>query len=139
MDIIIANSGSDNIGYNNFSFGNTTIYSASPKPVSIAADDFNNDNKLDIVVANYESESVDIFLGCNNDSFTNQMRYSTGTGSYSYSVVVSDFNNDAFSIMILFSMGYGSRPFSAVAGDFNADTKLDLVVANDGTGNVYVF
>ncbi|CAF1211097.1 unnamed protein product [Rotaria magnacalcarata] len=139
MDIIIANSGSDNIGYNNFSFANTTTYSASPKPVCIAADDFNNDNKLDIVVANYESESVDIFLGCNNDSFTNQMRYSTGTGSYSYSVVVSDFNNDAFSIMILFSMGYGSRPFSAVAGDFNADTKLDLVVANDGTGNVYVF
>ncbi|CAF3204207.1 unnamed protein product [Rotaria socialis] len=91
------------------------------------------------------------------------MTYPTGTGSYPYSVVVSDFNNDTaldivvvnedtnnvgvflgygsgtFSIMILFSMGYGSRAFSAVAGDFNADTKLNLVVANDGTDNLYVF
>jgi hypothetical protein len=130
-------------------------------PYSIAAGDFNNDSRLDIVVANYYSNNVGIFLGYGNGSFTNQTTYPTD--SFPSSVAVEDFNNDTildiavsnhgsdnvgvllgygdgtFENMIRFSMEYGSGPFSVVVGDFNNDRKLDFAVANNGTDSLQIF
>ncbi|CAF4756631.1 unnamed protein product [Rotaria sp. Silwood1] len=116
-----------------------------------------------MIVANYGSENVGIFLGYGNGSFTNQTVYSTGSGSYPFSVAVGDFNNDniidivvvnqgtntvglflgygdgTFANLIQFSMSYGSRPFAIVVGDFNNDTKLDYAVAKDETDNLNIF
>ncbi|CAF4932984.1 unnamed protein product, partial [Rotaria sp. Silwood1] len=98
----------------NISFANQVTYSTglSSFPYSIAVHDFNNDSRLDIVVANYGSNNVGIFLGYGNGSFTNQTTYPTGSNSDPYSVAVDDFNND---------------------------TIPDIVVANHGTNNLGVF
>ncbi|CAF3102998.1 unnamed protein product [Rotaria socialis] len=108
--------------------------------------------ELDIVIANYDSESVSIFLGYGNGSFANSENLLTSAGSNSYSCVVTvrDYNNDViqdivvanqgtnnlgiflgygkgtFLSMILYPMGYGSRPFSIVGGDFSKDKKFEF-------------
>ena len=61
----------------------------------VAIGDFNNDSLPDIVVANYDSSSVGIFLGYRNGTFSNQMTYSTGTDSTPVSIAIGDFNNDS--------------------------------------------
>jgi hypothetical protein len=169
MDIGVANSGSHNIGiflgYGNISFANEVTYSTGPSssPYSVAAGDFNNDTQLDVVVANYDSDSVGVFLGYGNGSFANQTTYSMGSGSYPYSVAVGDFDNDfildivvanygtnnlavlrgygngTFGNRVLIQLEYGSHPFSVLVGDFNNDRKLDFAVANSGTDSLQIF
>jgi len=167
MDIGVVNSVNDSIGiylgYGNISFTNQTTYSTDPhsSPCSIAVGDFNNDTRLDMVVANYDSNNVGIFLGHGNGTFANEIKYSTGSSPQS--VAVGDLNNDAildivvansgtnnvviligygngtFNTSILpFPLGYGSQPFFVVVGDFNNDRKLDLAVANTGTDSLYI-
>ncbi|CAF1425762.1 unnamed protein product [Adineta steineri] len=169
MDIGVANSGTNNIGiflgYGNITFTNQTTYStgSNSTPYFLAIGDFNNDTQLDIVTANYQSDTISIFLGYGNGKFANQTSYSTGSSSSPCSVVVGYFNNDnkldigvvnynnnklglflgqgngIFDNIMIFSMVYGSHPFSAVIGDFNNDGKIDFAVANDGTDNINVF
>ena len=166
MDVAVANSGTDSIGiflgHGHISFANQKTFSTSPhsSPYSIAAADFNNDTFLDIVVANYQSSNVGIFLGFGNGSFANQTTYLAG--SEPKFIAARDFNNDTipdivvanygsnnlgiflgygdgtFAEMILVSLEYGSRPFFVLVGDFNNDRKLDFAVANNGTDSLYI-
>jgi hypothetical protein len=66
--------------------------------------DFDGDGKLDLAVANFDSNTGSILLG-------------TGTGSFG---ARTDF-------------GTGAGPVSVAVGDFNGDGKLDLAVANLGS------
>jgi hypothetical protein len=166
MDIGVANSGTGNIGiflgYGHIFFTSQETFSTGPNssPYSITSGDFNNDTYLDIVVANYNSSNVGIFLGYGNGSFGNQTTYPTS--SQPKSVAVGDFNNDTildivvanygsnnlgvfqgygdgtFSEMTFISWEYGSHPFSVLVGDFNNDRKLDLAVANNGTDSLHI-
>jgi hypothetical protein len=79
-------------------------------PSSIVTGDFNNDGVLDLAVANYNSNSVDIFLGNRDGTFTR------GT-----------------------SLGAWSNPISMVAGYFTANTNLDLAVADWGSNIVSIY
>jgi hypothetical protein len=167
IDIAIANSGTHNIGiflgYGNISFASPALYSTGShsSPYALATGDFNNDTYPDIVVANYDSNNIGIFLGYGNGSFTKQTTYSTD--SFPYSVAVGDFDNDfildiivdhydtdnivlfrgsrdgTFAKMALIQLNYKSRPFSVVVGDFNNDRKLDFVLTNNGTDSLQVF
>jgi hypothetical protein len=169
MDIGVANSGTNNIGIflgnGSISFTNQMTYSTglNSSPYSVAIGDFNNDTKLDIVVANYGSDNIAILLGYDNGSFAAIMTYSTSRSSSPYSVTVGDLNNDmlldiivanyasntldvllgddngTFATMILFPMKYGSHPFSIIVGDFSSDGKMDLAVANSGSDNLNIF
>ena len=96
------------LGYGNGSFSTITLYSTGKDsyPIAVACGDFNNDSRLDIVVANYGSDNIGVFLGYGNGSFATIMTYSTGQGSFPYAVTVADFNNDG---------------------------RLDIAVANYGT------
>jgi hypothetical protein len=162
----MANSGSNNmgifLGYGNISFTNQMIYSTGSSPLSIAVGDFNNDTRLDIVVANSADTNIGVLLGYGNGSFANQATYSTGLKFQPYSVAVADFNNDTFLDIIatnydasnviifvgqdnstfeerqVFSIGYGYNPFSIVIGDFNKDRKMDFPVANYGTDSLQI-
>ena len=168
LDIAVTNSDTHTIGiffgYGNISFTNQTTYSTGPNssPSSLAIGDFNNDTRLDIVVANYGSDNVGIFISDGDGSFADQTKYLTGSSFSPYFVAVGDFNNDValdiivanyltsnivillgygdgtFGSVILFQMKYGSHPFFIVVGDFNNDRKLDFVVANSGTDSLEI-
>ncbi len=137
------------------------MYNVSSIKTIIAVGDFNNDTRLDIVVANSNSNDVSVLLGYTNEAFTNQMMLRTGNGSQSRSFVIDDFNNDGcMDIGIANSgnpnigifLGYGnisfespaisptsSYPYAVAAGDFNNDAYLDIVVANYDSNNIGIF
>ena len=123
--------------------------------------DFNNDQQLDIAVANFGTHNIGIFLGTGNGTFTSQTTFSTGSSRPRW-IAVGDFNNDkqldiavvnygtndigillgdgngSFANPITFSTGFDSVPYSLAVADLNNDDKLDIVVANYGTNNVGV-
>jgi predicted Zn-dependent protease with MMP-like domain/predicted nucleotidyltransferase len=168
LDVAVANYGTDNIGVffgnGNGNFSSQTNFStgSGSKPYPLAVGDFNNDNQLDIAVANYGSNNLGVLLGCINGTFFSQLTYLTGDGSQPLSIAVGDFNNDSRLDVVVansftdnvgvflgyasesflsapaYSTGFSSQPTSVAVGDFNNDTRLDIVVANNGTDNVTV-
>ena len=74
--------------------------------------DFNNDNQLDVAVANWGINTISVILGYGNGTFAEPVSHSTGSGS---------------------------RPVSIAVGDFNNDTYLDITTANYGANNIGVF
>ncbi|CAF4079070.1 unnamed protein product, partial [Rotaria sp. Silwood2] len=130
-------------------------------PSHAAIGDFNKDNHQDLVVAFYGTNSIGIFFGYGNGTFTDQVTYSTGFISLPCWVAVTDFNNDTvldiavanygthsigvflglsggnFTNQITFSLG-SSRPLSLVIGDFNNDHQSDIAVANAGTSDIAI-
>ena len=168
LDIVVSNNGTNDIsiffGYGNGSFGSQITYSTGydSLPYCVAVADLNNDHSLDILVANYGTDNIGIFLGHPDGNFTAQTTYSTSSGSKPYSVAANDFNNDGhFDIVVVNSgknnigifLGYGSgnftsqttysifpgtNPHSIIIGDFNQDYQLDVAVSNHDTNNISV-
>lgn len=167
MDIVVANTGTDTIGLF-ISKGDGTFEEQKPystgsnsRPYSIVVSNFNNDNYLDIAVANYAINSIGIFLGYGNGTFANQTLFSLGS-SRPFFISIGDFNNDnqtdiviandgtdsigilfgrgngSFRNPITFSTGYDSLPYSLVVGDFNRDNQLDIAIANHDTNNIQI-
>ncbi|CAF3938924.1 unnamed protein product [Rotaria sp. Silwood1] len=168
QDIAVANYGNNNIGiflgYNNGTFQDQRIFSlGSSHPLFITTNDFNNDNKMDIAVVNYGTNNIGILLGNGDGSFQNQITYFIAYDSIPYSLAIGDFNKDnqldiavvnygTNNIVILLGYGNGrfenkniyttdinSNPSSIVVGDFNNDNHLDIIVANNGNGNIGIF
>ena len=166
LDIVVSSEYMDTVyillNNDNGYFDTVTCYSTGKLsyPTSIAVGDFNNDNRLDLVIANSQKNNVGIMLGNGNGDFGAQTTFSTGVFSYPYSIVVGDFNSDdqldlavsnsyAHNIGILlgvgdgtflpqmtFSTGAHSVPSMITAGDFNSDGKLDLAITDDTLDNV---
>ena len=146
------------LGFGDGTFQDQTRYSAGSSPQSVAVGDFNNDTRLDIVVANSISNDVSVLLGFGDGSFRNQTRYSAGSSPQS--VAVGDFNSDTRLDIVVANwdsndvsvlLGYGdgtfqnqttysagSWPLSVAVDDFNNDTRLDIVVANSKSSDVSV-
>ena len=70
---VFLNSNTYSTGYDSFS-------------VSIVTGDFNNDNYIDLAVANYGTDNVGILFGKSNGSFGNQMIVSTTSDSHPISI-----------------------------------------------------
>ncbi|CAF1433358.1 unnamed protein product [Adineta steineri] len=168
-DIIVPNSGIGNVvilsGYDNGTFTSQQTYPTKglSNPHTIAVGDVNNDNRLDVIVVNYWSNNVEIFLGFSNGTFSSNASYKTGTSSNPYSVAVGHFNDDkwldivvanygsnsigiflgygnaTFSSQTTYSTGNSSQPYAVAIADFNNDKRLDIVVANYGTNNLGIF
>ena len=81
------------------------------RSTSVAVGDLNNDTHLDVVVANYDTHNISIFLGRGDGNFTSPRTFSTG----------------AF------------RPVSLALGDVNSDHRLDIIIANNGTNGIGIF
>jgi hypothetical protein len=164
LDITTVNYGTHSIsifyGYGNGIFSNPITYSTGydSLPSSLAAGDFNNDNYLDIVIANYGTNNIGILFANSNGTFANQITFSTSFGSHPSSVAVGHFNDDtlldiavasygANMVGVLLNNGHGNfanqtiysigsaSPYSIGVGDFNQDHHLDLFVINRGRNN----
>ena len=83
-------------------------------PRSVSLTDINNDGKLDLAVANFNSDNVAVLMN------------TTGTGA----AIAS------FGAIHAFHTGF--RPVSVASGDLNKDGKLDLAVVNLNSSNVSV-
>jgi hypothetical protein len=166
LDIVVAEFTANSIGvlfgYGNGSFATIVSYSIGngSAPRCVCTGDFNNDNRSDIVVANYGSHTIGILFGYDNGSFEPMITYSTGYKAFPIFVTAGDFNNDhtldmaaanfrtsdvavflgygngSFAEAVLYSTGTGSDPTAIAIADFNNDTYLDLAIANSETSNV---
>jgi hypothetical protein len=117
-DIVVANSGTDNLGIllgsGNGTFGVEMTYSIGSDfyPQHVITCDINKDSQQDIVSVNSKMNSISVILGYGNGTFGEKIMYSTGDSSH---------------------------PYAAAAGDFNNDIRLDLGVVNEGTDSLVIF
>ena len=139
-------------------FSLATSFTTGTGPHSVAPGNFNNDNILDLVTANYFHNTVSILLGVGNGSFSTATNYAVGAGPLS--VKTGDFNEDGIldlatanqngnSISVLMgitngnfgvasSFGVGANPMSITTGDFNNDGNIDLATANSNSATVSI-
>ncbi len=117
LDLVTANYGSNNVtvllgnGNGTFTAASGSPMAVGSAPNSVALGDVNGDGKLDLMVANGDSDNLTVLLGNGNGTFT------AAAGS---------------------PVAVGHGPTSVPLGDMNGDGKLDLVAANSLSNNVTV-
>ena len=158
-------------GYMCVLFGNGTGYFGEStsfltncynSPVPIVVNDFNNDSQLDVVVANSGGSTMKVFLGNDNGTLREEMKYSTGRYARPGMLMTGDYNTDgrldiAFgntgipNVGVFFGIGngtfFGRTTFSTVthgmssamaSSDFNSDGKLDLAIVEISQYNITI-
>jgi hypothetical protein len=116
-DLVVANYFSNNVtillGNGSGGFSPATIAPASvgTSPCFVVVNDFNLDNKPDLVVVNFRSNDLTVLLG-------------DGSGGFSAAA-------DS-------PVRVGAGPVSAAAGDFNLDNRADLAVVNLNSNSVSI-
>ncbi len=124
----------------------------------VAAGDFNNDSKLDLVVLDdLFGAGVSIMLNDGKGAFEKKVTFELASSSQQ--VTVDDFNKDnnldiavttRANISVLLGDGTGNfaepvlftggnEPEAVTTGDFNKDGNVDMAVTNDSDGTVSIF
>jgi hypothetical protein len=123
-DLIVANNTDNSLsvllnttapGSMTTSFGTGQTFATGTRPGSVVASDVNGDGKPDLVVANYNDQSISVLInttapGTNIPTFSSQQSFRTG-----------------------------ANPNSVAMADVNGDGKPDMVVANQSDNTVSVF
>ncbi|CAF1559962.1 unnamed protein product, partial [Rotaria magnacalcarata] len=168
LDIVAANYGDDSIsvllGYDIGALENEISFAPADGSLlrGVVVSDVNNDILLDVIVANYGTNTIGAFLGHNNSTFENQLKFSMGFNAHPYTIAIGDFNTDGqadisvvdrgtksiglllgngngmFRIQDSHGRNYEFPPLFIGAGDFDNDSRSDIVVAYDGTDNIDV-
>jgi hypothetical protein len=142
------------------SFGAKQDFATGAGPRSITVGDLNGDGKLDLAVANVNSNTVSVLLnntapGADTPSFAAKQDFATGAGPVSVSVgdlngdgkldlAVASFNSNTVSVLLNITVpgadtptfaakqdfATGAGPISFSLGDLNEDGKLDLASVN---------
>ena len=166
IDLVIAQQTVNKItvylGKGDGNFENRIEYSTGlhSSPCMVQVGHFNNDSQLDIVVANFGSNSISIFYGFGNGSFIESIQFSTNS-SRPIAIMTADFDNDSlldivtanygthsvsiryghtyFQSSVTYSTGDDSHPIALAAADFDNDNYTDLAIANYGTSHIQIF
>ena len=123
---------------------------AGDYPISLCAKDFNGDGINDIVVSNYNSDSVYIYYNDGNGNLNTPVKYIFEDGPNG--IAGADFNDDGFNdiaiantnsgdLKIKFNNGdgtfsgtdsypLGQLPRAMITADFNSDGFIDIAVTN---------
>lgn len=150
--LLAAHAGAQTYLYNQAGLG------TGNQPSGMAAADFNQDGRLDLVVTNQADNTVSVILSKPNGTFAVRTDYAVGAAPMA--VVSADFNGDGIqdlavanskdnTVSILLGAGggkfgsqvtfpTGTTPVGVVAADFNGDGKLDLAVLNTGAGTISI-
>lgn len=158
LDIVLTDSRNNNIlvleGNRNRSFSLITTRSTgyNSDPCSIANGDFDNDDQLDIAIANNGANNILVLTSFHVYPTTTRAIYTTGEGSSPWSLHIHDLNKDnyldavvanagsgtvgvfinlgngTFRDQQIYNMGNGSGPIFVAVGDFDNDNHSDMVV-----------
>ncbi len=114
LDLIVANSGSDNVsvfpgGPGNGSFQGRVDYGVGLNPSSLWVGDLTGNGKRDIVVGDSGSNQVTVLLNSGNGTFPQRADYTVD-----------------------------GPPTAVVAGNFDGNGRADLAVATSGTSQIEV-
>ena len=150
------------------SFATQQTFGTGLNPYSVAVGDVNGDGRLDLAVANYNSDTVSVLLnttaaGATTPSFAAKQDFATGyaplsvafgdvNGDGRLDLAVANKFSDTVSVLLNTTtagattptfatqqdFATGSSPYSVAFGDVNGDGRLDLAVANNGMNNVSV-
>jgi Ca2+-binding RTX toxin-like protein len=142
------------LGSGNGSFGPAlSLTTDGLSPVAVETGDFDRDGNLDLVTANFGSDTVSLLLGTGTGSFLPAQTFRVG--SQPNALTLGDFNKDGQldlvtadaggttnHLSLLLGEGNGSfrsattlkvkgtQPFAVTSGDFDRDGNLDLVSAD---------
>jgi hypothetical protein len=133
-------------------------YTTGSSPNSIAVGDFNNDGKLDLVIANYTSGTISVLNGTGFGGFA--AKVDTVTAANALEVKTGDFNGDGkldlamihkFTNVVSVLLGTGTGTFGAkvdyptgllplgiAVADYNGDGVLDLAVTSYSSNAISV-
>jgi hypothetical protein len=136
-------------------------YLVGTSPAGVALADLNNDLKLDIVVANEDSDDVSVLLNNGDGTFGPATSLDAGVLSFPEVVRVADFNGDGkpdivsansgadsvavfrgkgdgtFEAADIFDTG-GTSPFSVAVADVNNDQQPDILTANVDSDDISI-
>ena len=166
QDIAVCNSGSQSVtvflgnGVGGFAAAPGSPFQAGLTPMGIIVKDFNKDGKMDLAVANQNSNNVTVLLGDGAGGFAAAPGSPFAVGATPQFLATGDFNGDtipdlavsnASSNTVTVLLGNGSGGFTPSAGspfavglgpegivtaDFDSDGKTDIAVADGTDGNV---
>ncbi|CAF4485030.1 unnamed protein product, partial [Rotaria magnacalcarata] len=168
LDIVAANYADSSISvllaYDIGALGNEISFAAADGSLlrGVVVSDVNNDTLLDVIVANYGTNTIGVFFGHDNSTFENQRKFSMGFNAHPDTIAIGDFNKDGevdiavanhgtknialllgnrngmFQTQDSLDNNYELPPLFIRAGDFDNDSRSDIVVAYDGTDNIDV-
>lgn len=166
LDLVVSNEGErDNRRGLSVLLGNgrggfsVSSYPTGRYAADVAPADFNGDGQMDVAVATWGTNDVNVHFGRGDGSFVARNSF-TYAGHGIYRVLAADLNRDGNSDMVwsdlrrdglylLYGDGEGGFPVTrllpagrgvrhAVAFDLNGDGWLDLIGVNTGAGNISV-
>jgi hypothetical protein len=137
-----------------------TNYSVGSRPRAIAAGDFDNDDLIDLAVANQGETSISVLMNMGNGKYGSHSQYVT-SGSPA-GIIASDLDRDGYldlaatiysspgDIEILLNDGDGTftsdasyiaeaYPIGVVSADFNGDGLPDLAAVNMTAGTMSLY